>query len=148
MTEPATPTRLRIRWGWFLGCILLGAAGILVGLLVAPSADRPAYIAGVLGSVGTTLLFVGIVLLLERRIVDTAVRVVRDATEQARLRSDEVLRAQVRDLEDRIADVWATSTESVAEAARKQAETRRMADEFVSRVVDDYTDERDDPSSQ
>ena len=148
MTEPATPTRLRIRWGWFLGCILLGAAGILVGLLVAPSADRPAYIAGVLGSVGTTLLLVGIVLLLERRIVDTAVRVVRDATEQARLRSDEVLRAQVRDLEDRIADVWATSTESVAEAARKQAETRRMADEFVSRVVDDYTDERDDPSSQ
>ena len=148
MTEPATPTRLRIRWGWFLGCILLGAAGILVGLLVAPSADRPAYIAGVLGSVGTTLLLVGIVLLLERRIVDTAVRVVRDATEQARLRSDEVLRAQVRDLEDRIADVWATSTESVAEAARKQAETHRMADEFVSRVVDDYTDERDDPSSQ
>ena len=148
MTEPATPTRVRIRWGWFLGCILLGAAGILVGLLVAPSADRPAYIAGVLGSVGTTLLLVGIVLLLERRIVDTAVRVVRDAAEQARLRSDEVLRAQVRDLEDRIADVWATSTESVAEAARKQAETRRMADEFVSRVVDDYTDERDDPSSQ
>ena len=148
MTEPATPTRLRIRWGWFLGCILLGAAGILVGLLVAPSADRPAYIAGVLGSVGTTLLLVGIVLLLERRIVDTAVRVVRDAAEQARLRSDEVVRAQVRDLEDRIADVWATSTESVAEAARKQAETRRMADEFVSRVVDDYTDERDDPSSQ
>ena len=148
MTEPATPTRVRIRWGWFLGCILLGATGILVGLLVAPSADRPAYVAGVLGSVGTTLLLVGIVLLLERRIVDTAVQVVRDAAEQARLRSDEVLRAQVRDLEDRIADVWATSTESVAEAARKQAETHRMTDEFVSRVVDDYTDARDDPSSQ
>ncbi len=148
MTEGATATRMRIRWGWFFGCILLGVAGILIGLLIAPTSDRPAYLAGVLSSVGTTLLLVGIVLLLEQRIVDTAVRAVRDAAEQARLRSDEVLRTQVRDLEDRIEHLWATSAESAGEAARKQAETRRMTGEFISRVVDDYADEGEESSSQ
>lgn len=144
MTDSPTATRLRIRWGWFVACVLVGAAGILAGLLIAPPADRPAYVAGVLGGVGTTLLLVGVVLLLERRIVDTAVRVVRDAAEEARIRSDRVVREQVRDLEDRIADLWATSTETAEEAVRKQEQTHRMTDEFTRRVVDEYTgdDER------
>lgn len=133
---PETP-RVRIRWGWFVGCVVLGLASILVGLLVSPVADRTAYLAGVLGAVGTTLLLVGVVVLLERRIVDTAVRAVRDAAEAARIRTDDAVRAQVRDLEDRLADLW-TSTDTAEEAARKERETRRMTDEFAKRVADEY----------
>ena len=40
----------------------------------------------VLANVGTTLLLVGIVVLLERRIVDNAVRKFRNAAEEARAR--------------------------------------------------------------
>src|SRR5512145_1915199 len=136
MTTETPTTRFRIRWGWFVGCIVLGLASILVGLLVAPAADRTAYLAGVLGAVGTTLLLVGVVVLLERRIVDTAVRAVRDAAEEARIRTDDAVRAQVRDLEDRLADLWAT-TATPEEAARKERETRRMTDEFARRVADE-----------
>ena len=139
-TETPTATRIRIRWGWFVGCIVLGLVSILVGLLLAPAADRIAYLAGVLGAVGTTLLLVGVVVLLERRIVDTAVRAVRDAAEEARIRTDDAVRAQVRDLEDRLADLWAT-TETPEEAVRKEAQTRRMTEEFTRRVVDEYEGE-------
>ena len=141
MTDSPTEAAPRIRWGWFVTCILLGSAGILLGLLLSPPADRWGYLAGVLGGVGTTLLLVGIVLLLERRIIDTAVRVARDAADHARARSDEVLREQVRDLEDRIADLWASSTETAEDAARKQEQTGRMADEFTERVVNEYLGE-------
>lgn len=143
-TETPTTTRIRIRWGWFIGCIVLGLASILIGLLLAPAADRTAYLAGVLGAVGTTLLLVGVVVLLERRIVDTAVRAVRDAAEEARIRTDDAVRAQVRDLEDRLADLWAT-TETPEEARRKEAQTRRMTEEFTRRVVDEYEDEDGTP---
>lgn len=136
-TETPTTTRIRIRWGWFVGCIVLGLVSILIGLLLAPAADRTAYLAGVLGAVGTTLLLVGVVVLLERRIVDTAVRAVRDAAEEARIRTDDAVRAQVRDLEDRLADLWAT-TETPEDAVRKGAQTRRMTEEFTKRVVDEY----------
>lgn len=136
-TETPTTTRIRIRWGWFVGCIVLGLVSILIGLLLAPAADRTAYLAGVLGAVGTTLLLVGVVVLLERRIVDTAVRAVRDAAEEARLRTDDAVRAQVRDLEDRLADLWAT-TATPEGAHRKEAQTRRMTEEFTKRVVDEY----------
>ena len=141
LTETTTTPRIRIRWGWFVGCIVLGLVSILGGLLLAPAADRTAYLAGVLGAVGTTLLLVGVVVLLERRIVDTAVRAVRDAAEEARIRTDHAVRAQVRDLEDRLTDLWST-TATAEEAARKEAQTRRMTDEFTRKVVDEY--ERED----
>lgn len=139
MTELSTPPRLRIRWGWFIACIVLGASGILLGLAIAPSGDRTTYLAGVLGGVSTTLLLVGIVVLLERRIVDTAVSVVRNAAEDARLRTDALVREQVRDLEERLTAVWAT-TATAEEAARQREQTRRMTDEFTRRIVDEYTD--------
>lgn len=143
-TETPTTTRIRIRWGWFVGCIVLGLVSILIGLVLAPAADRTAYLAGVLGAVGTTLLLVGVVVLLERRIVDTAVRAVRDAAEEARIRTDDAVRAQVRDLEDRLADLWAT-TATAEEAARKEEQTRRMTEEFTRRVVDEYEGEDGKP---
>ena len=131
--EPAA-TRFRIRWGWFIGCIVLGLAAILIGWLVAPALD---YLAGVLADAGTTLLLVGIVVLLERRIIDNAVRVVRSANE----RSNEALRVQIRDLEDRLAAVWTSAT--AEDVPEKKAETARLTDEFTKRVVDDARGEKE-----
>jgi hypothetical protein len=51
-----------VRWGWIIGCIMLGLAGIAAGLLLVP--DRTTYVANVLAGIGTTLLLVGIVVLL------------------------------------------------------------------------------------
>lgn len=131
MSETPAPTHFRIRWGWFAGCIVLGLAAIMVGGFVAPAADRVGYLAGVLANVGTTLLLVGIVVLLERRIIDNAVRLVRTANEQA----NEAIRVQIQDLDDRLAAEWASATaENVAE---KTAETRRLTDEFTKRIVDE-----------
>jgi hypothetical protein len=131
MSETPAPTRFRIRWGWFVGCIVLGLAAIMIGLLVAPAAARVGYLAGVLANVGTTLLLVGIVVLLERRIIDTAVRLVRTANEQR----NEAIRVQIQDLEDRLAAEWKSATaENVRE---KTAETMRLTDEFTKRIVDE-----------
>jgi hypothetical protein len=131
MTETPPPARIRIRWGWFVACVVLGLAAILIGGLVAPAAARDGYVAGVLANVGTTLLLVGIVVLLERRIIDNAVRVVRRANEMA----NEALRAQIQEFEDRVAAEWASATpENIAE---KKAGTERLTDEFTQRVVDE-----------
>lgn len=131
MSETPPPDRFRVRWGWFVACLVLGLSAILIGGLVAPAAAREGYVAGVLANVGTTLLLVGIVVLLERRIIDNAVRVVRRANAQA----NEALRAQIQDFEDRVAAEWASATaENVAE---KKAETERLTDEFTKRVVDE-----------
>jgi len=123
-------TRFRIRWGWFVGCIVLGLAAILIGWRVSSSMG---YLAGVLANIGTTLLLVGIVVLLERRIIDNAVRVVRSAND----RSNEALRTQIRDLEDRLAAVWRSA--SAEDVPAKKAETARLTDEFTKRVVDEAT---------
>ena len=130
MSETPTPTRFRVRWGWFVGCILLGFAAIVVGGFLATD-PRSDYVAGVLANVGTTLLLVGIVVLLERRIIDNAVRLVRSANDQ----SNEALRVRIQEFEDRMAAEWASVTaESVAE---KSAETARLTDEFTRQIVDE-----------
>ena len=101
-TEPAVvtasetrPPGFRIRWGWFLGCIASGIVAIIVGWFLAAPAGRTNYLPGVLANVGTTLLLVGIVVLLERRIVDNAVRKFRNAAEEARARMRDDLRIEV-----------------------------------------------------
>ena len=101
-TEPAEvtasqtrPPGFRIRWGWFLGCIALGLVAILVGWFLAAPAGRTNYLPGVLANVGTTLMLVGIVVLLERRIVDNAVRRFRNAAEDARARMRDDFRIEV-----------------------------------------------------
>jgi 4-amino-4-deoxy-L-arabinose transferase-like glycosyltransferase len=134
------PVRVRIRWGWFLGCIVLGLVAITVGWLLAAPADRLGYVGGVLGGIGTTLLLVGIVVLLERRIIDTAVRVVRDVAKEARAKADEEVRARVHDLETRVADIWETATPETA-----TEETRRMIDEFTRGVVEVFSDDDQAP---
>jgi len=131
VSEPATPTRFRIRWGWFVGCIVLGLAGVTIGWFLAPPDARRGYLAGVIANVGTTLLLVGIVVLLERRIIVSAARVVRAANEKA----NEAIRVQIQEFEDRVAAEWASATaENLAE---KHAETTRLTDEFSQRIVDE-----------
>jgi hypothetical protein len=139
VTEHEGPPHVRVRWGWFFTCVALGLTGILIGLLFTPVAGRTQYLAGVLGGVGTTLLLIGIVVLLERRIVDSAVKVVRSAAEEERLQTNREVRAQVRDLEDRLAALWATETATREDAEERQRETRRMTDEFSRRVVQQTT---------
>lgn len=129
------PHRVRIRWGWFLGCIVLGLAAITAGWFLVSPESRLGYVGGVFAGIGTTLLLVGIVVLLERRIVDSAVKVVQDATKEARDRADEAVRAQIRDFEDRVAGVWESGRPEDA-----AAQTRTMVDEFTKRVADVYTD--------
>jgi ribosome recycling factor len=63
------------------------------------------------------------------------VRVVRGANAEA----NESIRAQIRDLEDRLATEWQTATAD--NIAQKQAETRRLTDEFTNRIVDGATEE-------
>lgn len=128
MSETSTPTRFRIRWGWFVACIVLGLAAIAIGGFVAPAA---AYLAGVLANVGTTLLLVGIVVLLERRIIDNAVRVVRTANQQA----NEAIRAQIKELDERLATEWESAT--LENLAEKKTATARLADEYTKRIVDE-----------
>jgi hypothetical protein len=141
--EGPTPSRIRVRWGWFFGCIVLGLAAIIVGLFLVSPAGRLGYVGGVLANIGTTLLLVGIVLLLERRIIDTAVRVVQDATKQARLKTKEEVRALIRDYENKVAELWKSATPD-----RANDETRRLTAELTKRVTemyaggDDMTDSR------
>ena len=85
---------------------MLGLAAIAAGRAIVPDANRTGYVAGVLANVGTTLLLVGIVVLLERRIVDTAVRAVRNANDEARRAARDDLDAQIHDLEERIRTSW------------------------------------------
>jgi hypothetical protein len=69
------------------------------------------------------------------------VRVVQDATKEARIRANEEVRAQIRDFEERVAGIWETRTPQDA-----AEETRRMSLEFTKRVVDAYTEAEGKPS--
>jgi len=136
VTDSTTP-RTRVRWGWIIGCIVLGLAGIGAGLVVVPSTDRAGYVASVLAGVGTTLLLVGFVVLLERRIIDTTVKVVQRAVDAERQASDERIERMVGDFEDRMTTEWARFDPSNAEAVRRRS--AQLTDEMVEQVVDEAT---------
>jgi membrane protein implicated in regulation of membrane protease activity len=136
VTEPTTPEpRMRIRWGWIIGCIVLGLAGIAAGFLLVASADRTAYVASVLAGVGTTLLLVGIVVLLERRIVDSVAKAVRRAVDAEREASDARIEQLVGDLEDRLSAEWARTGAADVDAMKRR--TAELTDETVERIVDE-----------
>ena len=140
------PPGFRIRWGWFLGCVVAGLGAIVAGWLVATPAGRPDYLTGVLANAGTTLLLVGIVVLLERRIVDSAVRKFRNAAEEARAALRDDFRRDVQEFSDRVSAEWAvTSPEDVA--AMKER-TRRLAEELTDSYVAETTQTYEgDPTS-
>jgi hypothetical protein len=122
-----------VRWGWIIGCIMLGLAGIAAGLLLVP--DRTTYVANVLAGIGTTLLLVGIVVLLERRIVGTAAKAVRRAVDAEREASDARIDRLVGDLEDRLSAEWARTDAADVDAMKRR--TAELTDETVERIVDE-----------
>jgi hypothetical protein len=138
MTETATPApRVRIRWGWITGCILLGLAGIVTGLLIVSPTDRTGYLASVCAGVGTTLLLVGFVVLLERRIIDSTAKVVQRAVDAERQASEERIDRLVADFEGRMTAEWATlDPDDPAATRRRSAE---LTDAMVAKVVDEAT---------
>ena len=129
------PAGFRIRWGWFLGCIASGLVAIVVGWFLAAPASRTNYLPGVLANVGTTLLLVGIVVLLERRIVDNAVRTFRNAAEEARARMRDDFRIQVQDFTDRVSAEWASASPEDVDAMKER--TKRLSKELADNYVDE-----------
>jgi hypothetical protein len=149
-TEPAEvtdsetrPPGFRIRWGWFLGCIAAGLVAILVGWFVAAPAGRLNYLTGLLLNVGTTLLLLGIVVLLERRIVDNAVRKFRNAAEEARARMRDDFRTEVQDFSDRVSAEWATASPEDVDAMKERTKriSKELADSYSRELADSYVDE-------
>jgi hypothetical protein len=149
-TEPAEvtasetrPPGFRIRWGWFLGCIASGLVAIVVGWFVVAPAGRMNYLAGILVNVGTTLLLVGIVVLLERRIVDNAVRKFRNAAEEARARMRDDFRIEVQDFTDRVSAEWAAASPEDVEPMKERTQrlSQELADNYSKELADSYVDE-------
>jgi hypothetical protein len=138
MTETATPSsRVRIRWGWITGCMVLGLVAIVTGMLLVAPADRTGYVASVVAGVGTTLLLVGFVVLLERRIIDTTARVVQRAVDAERQASEERIDRLVADFEERMtAERARLDPDDPAATRRRSAE---LTDAMVASVVDEAT---------
>ena len=138
MTEPTTSNpRVRVRWSWIIGCIVLGLAAIAGGFLLVAPPDRTTYVASVLAGVGTTLLLVGFVVLLERRIVDTTAKVVQQAVDAQRQASDARIERMVHDFEDRMSAEWARTDPANMDATKLR--TAQLTDEMVDRVVEEAT---------
>ena len=142
----ASETRLpgfRVRWAWFFGCIASGLVAIVVGWFVAAPAGRMSYLAGVFVNVGTTLLLVGIVVLLERRIVDNAVRKFRNAAEEARATMRDDFRTQVQDFKDRVSAEWAAASPDDVDAMKERTNrlSKELADDYSRQLADSYVDE-------
>ena len=112
---------------------MFGLAGIAAGFLLVP--DRTTYVANVLAGIGTTLLLVGIVVLLERRIVGTAAKAVRQAVDAEREASDARIDRLVGDLEDRLSAEWARTDAANVDAMKRR--TAELTDETVERIVDE-----------
>ena len=138
MSDTSTPGhRVRVRWGWIVGCILLGLVGIVAGLLLVAPADRTSYVASVLAGVGTTLLLVGFVVLLERRIVDTTAKAVQRAVDAERQASEERIDKLVADFEDRMTAEWAKLDLKDPAATRRRSS--ELTEAMVASVVDEAT---------
>lgn len=135
--RPAEEPRSHVRWGWIIGCILLGLTAITVGFLLVARPDRAGYVGSVFANVGTTLLLVGIVVLLERRIVDTAARAVRRAVDAGREASHARIERMVADLEDRLSSEWARTDAADVNAMKRR--TAALTDEAVAQIVEEAT---------
>jgi hypothetical protein len=146
-TEPAEVTAsetpapgFRIRWGWFLGCIASGLVAIVVGWFVTAPTGHMNYLAGILANPGTTLLLVSIVVLLERRIVDNAVRKFRNAAEEARARIRDDFRIEVQDFTDRVNAEWAAASPEDVDAMKERTKrlSKELADNYVDETLEAY----------
>jgi len=86
---------------------------------------------------------VGIVVLLERRIVDSAVRNFRNAAEEARARMRDDFRIEVQDFTDRVNAEWAAVSPEDVEAKKEWTKrlSQELADNYSKELADSYVDE-------
>jgi hypothetical protein len=77
----------------------------------------------------------GIVVLLERRIVATAAKAVRRAVDADRKASDARIERLVGDLDDRLSAEWARTGAADVDAMKRR--TTELTDETVERIVDE-----------
>ena len=98
------------------------------------------YLAGILANAGTTLLLVGIVVLLERRIVDNAVRKFRNAAEEARARMRDDFRSKVQDFTDRVNAEWAAASPEDVDMMKERTKrlSAQLADNYVDETLEAY----------
>ncbi len=79
-------------------------------------------------------------MLLERRIVDNAVRKFRNATEEARARMRDDFRVEVQDFADRVSAEWATASPEDVDAMKER--TKRLSKELArsssARAADEH----------
>ena len=113
---------------------------IVVGWFVTAPAGHMNYLAGILANAGTSLLLVGIVVLLERRIVDNAVRKFRNAAEEARARMRDDFRIQVQDFTDRVNAEWAAASPEDVDAMKERTKrlSKELADNYVDETLEAY----------
>jgi hypothetical protein len=103
-------------------------------------AGRLNYLTGVLANAGTTLLLLGIVVLLERRIVDNAVKKFRNAAEEARARIRDDFRTEVQDFTDRVSAEWAGASPADVDAMKERTRrlSKELADSYAAETVEVY----------
>ena len=74
-------------------------------------------------------------MLLERRIVDNAVRKFRNAAEEARARMRDDFRTEVQDFTDRVNAEWAAASPEDVDAMKER--TKRLSEELADNYVDE-----------
>jgi polyhydroxyalkanoate synthesis regulator phasin len=81
--------------------------------------------------------------LLERRIVDNAVRKFRNATDEARARMRDDFRTEVREFRDRVSAEWAAASPEDVDAMKERTTrlSEELADNYSRKLADSYVDE-------
>jgi polyhydroxyalkanoate synthesis regulator phasin len=81
--------------------------------------------------------------LLERRIVDNAVRKFRNAAEEARARMRDDFRIEVQDFTDRVNAEWAAASPEDVDAMKERTKrlSKELADNYSKELADSYVDE-------
>jgi polyhydroxyalkanoate synthesis regulator phasin len=81
--------------------------------------------------------------LLERRIVDNAVRKFRNAAEEARARMRDDFRIDVQDFKDRVSAEWAAASPEDVDAMNERTKrlSQELADNYSRELADSYADE-------
>jgi hypothetical protein len=81
--------------------------------------------------------------LLERRIVDNAVRKFRNAAEEARARMRDDFRGEVQDFTDRVSAEWAAASPEDVDAMKERTKrlSEDLADNYSRELANSYVDE-------
>ena len=82
-------------------------------------------------------------MLLERRIVDNAVRKFRNAAEEARARMRDDFRVEVQDFSDRVSAEWAAASPEDVDAMKERTKrlSEELAENYSRELADSYVEE-------